>query len=142
MFILLLLINLLVALLVCYLIARIFRAPVQKILQRLVGEEIFSAWSNYIVFAIYVVGVSGGVRVWDLERYIEPGQNGAPPRQLDADRWILEIYRTIIGALQGVAWMLLIFFIFALIAFVIVKGLEMRKQPVPAVEPPRKKGRS
>ena len=36
---------------------------------------------------------------------------------------------TIIGTLQSVAWMLLVFFLFALIAFVIVKGLESRKKP-------------
>ena len=38
------------------------------------------------------------------------------------------IYRTIIGTLQGIAWMLLIFFIFALIAFVIVRIFEMKNE--------------
>ncbi|HTX18500.1 MAG TPA: hypothetical protein VMG34_07555 [Bacteroidota bacterium] len=141
MFILLLLVNLLVALSVCYLIARIFRKPVQKILERLVGEEIYTAWSNYLIFAVYVVGISSGVRLWDLGKYIEPGSAGAPPMQLNADRWVLEVYRTIVGALEGDAWMLLVFFIFALMAFVIVKGLELRRQPVPSPEAPKKKGK-
>lgn len=34
---------------------------------------------------------------------------------------MLEIYRTVIEALQSIAWMLLVFFVFALIAYVIVR---------------------
>lgn len=45
---------------------------------------------------------------------------------LNGDRWVLEVYRTIIGTLQGVAWMLLLFFAVALIACVIVKRRSRR----------------
>jgi hypothetical protein len=31
------------------------------------------------------------------------------------------------GTLQSVAWMLLVFFLFALIAYVVVRGLEARR---------------
>jgi hypothetical protein len=65
--------------------------------------------------------------VWDLERYITPKTEGAPALELNQDRWVLEIYRTIIGTLQSNAWMLLLFFLFALIAYVIVKGMEARR---------------
>lgn len=128
MFILLLIINLLLAFAVCFIVARIFRAPINKILQRLVAEDIFSAWGRYIMFAIYVVGISGGVRIWDLEKYITPAKEGGTILELTQERWILELYRTIIGTLQSIAWMLMLFFIFALIAYVILKGLEMKKQ--------------
>jgi len=47
--------------------------------------------------------------------------------ELTQDRWILEVYGTIIGTLQSIAWMLLLFFLFALIAYVIVKGMEAEK---------------
>jgi len=47
-----------------------------------------------VTFAIYVVGISGGVRIWSLEQYI---------------------------------LLLLVFFVFALIAYVVVRGLEMRR---------------
>ena len=127
MFILLLVINLLLAFAVCFIVARIFRASIDKILQRLVAEDIFSAWGKYIMFAIYVVGISGGVRIWDLEKYITPAKEGGVILELTQERWILELYRTIIGTLQSIAWMLLLFFIFALIAYVILKGLEMKK---------------
>jgi len=128
MFITLLIVNFLLAFLVCLIIATIFRNPISKIMQRLISEEIFNAWSKYITFAIYVVGISGGVRIWDLEKYITPQIKDGTILLLTPERWILELYRTIIGTLQSIAWMLLLFFIFALIAYVIVKGLELRKQ--------------
>ena len=128
MFITLLIINFVIAFGVCFVIAGIFRKPIDKILQRLVAEEIYTAWGKYITFAIYVVGISGGVRVWDLERYITPQTQGGAILELTSERWVLELYHTVIGTMQSIAWMLLVFFIFALIAFVIVKGLEIRKQ--------------
>lgn len=127
MFITLLAVNFVVAFAVCLIVATIFRTPITRILQRLVSEDLYAAWSKYVTFAIYVVGLSGGVRVWDLERYITPKTEGGPALELTQDRWVLEIYRTIIGTLQSNAWMLLLFFLFALIAYVIVKGMEARK---------------
>jgi hypothetical protein len=97
-------------------------------MQRLIAEEIFSTWSKYMTFAIYVVGISGGVRIWDLEKYITPQSTTTTIIELTSERWVLEIYRTIIGTLQSNAWMLLLFFIFTLIAYVIVRGMELRKQ--------------
>jgi hypothetical protein len=128
MFITLRVVNFIVAFLSCLIIAKIFQSPIEKILKRLVGDEIYMTWNRYIVFAIYVVGISGGVRVWDLEKYITPQKEGGTIVQLTSDRWVLEIYRTVIGALQSNAWMLLIFFLFALIAFVIVKAIEVKRQ--------------
>lgn len=128
MFITLLVVNFIVAFAVCFVIDRIFNNPISKILKRLVSEDIHSVWTRYIIFAIYVVGISGGVRFWDLEKYISPKSAGEGILELTMERWVLEIYRTVIGTLQSDAWMLLLFFIFALIAFVIVKALESRKQ--------------
>lgn len=131
MFILLLVVNFLLAFLVCFILTLIFKNPVNRILQRLITDEIYITWTKYIIFAVYVVGISGGVRIWDLEKYISPRGENMPILELTMDRWVLEIYRTIIGALQSVAWMLLVFFIFALIAYVIVKGMEIKKQGKP-----------
>ena len=128
MFLTLLVVNLVVAFVVCIIIVTIFKAPINNILRRLVAEDIYSSWSRYIIFAIYVVGISGGVRIWNLEKYITPRTKDEAILELTSDRWVLEIYRTVIGTLQGNAWMLLVFFLFALIAYVIVKGLELRKQ--------------
>ena len=75
-----------------------------------------------------VVGVSGGVRIWELEKYITARPDEAEPIVLNADRWILEVYRTLIGTLQSAAWLLLIFFVFALLAYVITRGFELRSR--------------
>ena len=130
MFITLLVVNFVVSFAVCLIVATICRVPIMKILQRLVAEDLFVAWNRYVTFAIYVVGLSGGVRVWDLEKYITPKAEGSAVLEITGDRWVLEIYRTVIGTLQSNAWMLLLFFLFALIAYVIVKGMEARKEKV------------
>ena len=135
MFIVLLVVTFAIALIVSFLVVRLFRKSIATILGRIVAEEISEVWARYLIFAIYVVGVSGGVRVWDLEKYItpRPDETGyAEVIVLNVDRWTLEVYRTVIGTLQSIAWMLLVFFIFALIAYVIVRGLEVRRSTPPA----------
>ena len=49
---------------------------------------------------------------------------------LNAERWLLEVYRTIIETLQSLAWMYLLVFIFALIAYVIVRGFELKNSAI------------
>lgn len=131
MFIVLLLVTFAIALAVSYLVVRLFHGSIKGILDKIVGEDVGGAWWRYLTFAIYVVGVSGGVRVWDLEKYITPRPEDAVAIILNAERWTLEVYRTVIGTLQSVAWMLLVFFVFALVAYVIMRGLEARHSPPP-----------
>lgn len=127
MFITLLIATFILALVVSFILAKIFRPIIARILDRIMSDEIYDSWVKYLIFALYVVGISSGVRVWDLEKYINPAKEGAEILVLNSGRWILEIYRTIIGTLQGAAWMLLVFFMIALIAFVIVRMAEMRR---------------
>lgn len=130
MFVTLLAVTFVIAFLVSLIVVRIFSSSIDKILTRIITDDISSAWAKYLKFAIYVVGISSGVRVWELKNYITPPViNGeAKIIELTSDRWILEVYGTIIGTLQGIAWVLLVFFIFALIAYVIVKIFESRKK--------------
>jgi hypothetical protein len=90
-------------------------------------------------FAMIVVAISGGVRIFELERYITPQNFGCKEAtrvlELSTDRWILELYRTVIGALESIAWMLLVFFVVALIAYVIVRLAELRRSR--SNEPPQ-----
>ena len=122
----LLVVNFLVALVTSALVAALFNTPIRAILNRIVPEALSTAWHRYIKFAIFVVGVSGGVRVWELEKYITARNPNEVPVALNSDRWALEIYRTIIETLQSTAWMLLVVFMIGLIAFVIVRGQEMK----------------
>ena len=131
MFITLLIVTLLIALATSLLVLRLFDRLIRKILDRVVAAELSEAWNRYLGFAVVVVGVSGGVRIWSLEKYITARTDDGEPIVLNADRWILEVYRTLIGTLQSVAWILLVFFIFALIAYVIMRGFELRRQGRP-----------
>lgn len=112
---------------VCAMVSRFFREPVNRIMNRLVGEDLGGAWQRYVSFALYVVGISGGVKIWELERYMPTQGGDAQALTLDATRMVLELYRTVLGTLQGIAWMLLLFFVFTLIAYVILRGFELRK---------------
>lgn len=127
MFITLLVVTFTIAIAVSFGVAKLFDRPIQAILDRIVEPDISSAWQRYIKFAIYVVGISGGVRVWELEKYITPRLETEAIIVLNAERWTLEVYRTIIETMQSITWMLLVFFVFALIAYVIVKGLAIRQ---------------
>lgn len=128
MFYLLLLVTFLVALLVCYIVSKLFNDSIYKILNLIVPEAINEAWLKYIKFAIYVVGISGGVRVWDLEKYITSRYDNREIIELTTERWTLEIYRTLIGSLKSIATVLLIFFVFTLIAYVVLKIFSARKE--------------
>lgn len=130
MFITLLLVTFGVAFSVAFIIDALFQKSIDAILKRIINDEIYSAWARYVRFALYVVGISNGIRLWELERYISQQQvsDAPPPLELTQERWILEVYRTIIETLQGIAWMLLVFFLFALIAYVIVRIAQSRQK--------------
>jgi hypothetical protein len=133
MFLSLLVATFLCALVVSLVVGRMFAGPIRSIVQRIIADDISVAWQRYMHFAIVVVGVSAGVRVYELERYITPQccDKSAQILTLSTDRWVLEIYRTIIETLQGIAWLLLVFFVFTLIAYVIVRKNELKGRPSP-----------
>lgn len=135
MFITLLIVGFMISAAVSWLVVHIFATPIDDILKRIISEDISQAWAKYLRFAMYVVGISSGVQIWNLERYVNPG----PGQHTEAitltwDRWVLEIYRTVIDTLQGLAWVLLVFFVIALIAFVIVRAVESHKAKPAAPE--------
>jgi len=133
MFLTLLLVTFVVSVLVSLAVARMFANSIESILNRVIADAISAAWLRYMKFAILVVGVSAGVRIYELEKYISPARNGQDSKvlELTQERWILELYRAVIEALQGIAWLLLVFFVFALIAYVIVRIAEMKSGSSP-----------
>ena len=135
MFITLLAVTFLIALMVTFIVARLFQYSIGAILERIFGDKISAAWQRYVTFAIYVVGISGGVRIWDLEKYISSHGQGEPQVVLNRDRWVLEVYRTIIETLQSTAWLLLVFFLITLIAYMIMRIVEKATQPSAPANP-------
>ncbi len=127
MIVILLIATFIIAFVVASIVVLVFTKPIDGIMSRIIPEEISSAWSRYLKFAIYVIGIGGGVRVWSFEKYLTPQEPSKEIVQLTSDRWMLEIYETVIGTLQGTVMLLLVFFVFALIALVIVRASELRR---------------
>jgi len=124
MFYAILLVTLAVALVTSILVVRFFNEAVRKILSRIVGDDLAEAWRKYMSFAIVVVGVSGGVRIWDLEKFVPNGRESA--LELNGVRWTIQIYRTVIDTLSQIAWVMLLFFLCTMVAYVIMRAVEAR----------------
>lgn len=123
MFITLLAVTFAIAAVVTFFVELAFRRSIGGLLAVTFPPEIVAAWRKYVCYVVYVVGISGGVRVWQLERYIEP----KTPITLNVDRWVLEVYHTIVGAMQSTAWLLFVFFVVAMIAYGISRANINRK---------------
>ena len=128
MFLALLVITFVIATIVSFGVVIAFRKPIKLIFDRIIQDKISDVWKKYIPFAALVVGISGGVRINQLERYISAQHKDKEILVLNPERWTLEIYRTIIETLQSLAWMYLVVFIVALIAYVLVRGFELRRR--------------
>ena len=127
MFFTLLLVTFGIAIAVSFAVVKLFGTPISAIFKRIIEDKIHTAWVKYINFAACVVGIAGGVRIYNLERYINEGSNKQDILVLTPNRWVLEVYRTVIETLKAIAWMYLVVFVFALIAYVIVRGFELRQ---------------
>jgi hypothetical protein len=137
MFFTLLIVTFVIALVVSFAVVRGFDRPIGAILRRIVVEELSSAWHKYIKFAAYVVGISGGVRIHQLERYISAPHLETEILALTPERWTLEVYRTVISTLQSIAWMFLVVFVVALLAFVLMRGFELKHRRRESPDEPR-----
>jgi hypothetical protein len=62
-FITLLIVTFVISVLVSAAVATMFAKPIDSILQRVISDAISQAWVKYINFAMYVVGISSGVRI-------------------------------------------------------------------------------
>lgn len=132
MIIALLAVTFLVAIAVASMVMLMFRHPIDSILRRLIKDDLSRAWTRYLQFAIYVVGIGGGVNAFSFEKYLGPIGPGEEKADLTSERWVLEIYQAVMGTLGATAMLLLVFFVFALIALVIVRSFESRNAPPPA----------
>lgn len=138
LFLLLLTVSLVVAIATTALVLLFFRGSISGILGRIVAEPVAAAWRRYVSFALLVVGISSGVSLWTLERYVQaPGNAGAVqtappalatsfPAPITTEAWVLEVYRTALGSLRGLSGALLLFFAIALVVSGIQRGLGER----------------
>jgi len=129
MFFYLIVVNFLVAASVSLVVISFFSKSINNIVNRIIDDPINTSWAKYTKFAGMVVGISSGIRVYDVEKYISPvmySKDGNKALELTTERWFLEVYRTVIETLQGLAWMMLVFFVVSLLAYVIVRWAEIK----------------
>lgn len=128
MFYYLLIGNFLLATIVSLSVIYIFSNSIQSILARIINDPIHLAWLKYIKFAGMVVGISSGVHTYNIEKYINPDMLDKKQVivKLTTERFVLEVYSTIVDTLQGLSWMFLIFFVVSLLAYVFVKRSEIK----------------
>ena len=138
MFVLLLVVTFTLALAASFVVTRTFNQPLAGIIARLIPDELSVAWHRYILFGLYLVGINGGVRIWEFEKYVLPIGATHDTLVLTPDRWALEVYRTLMGTLQSDAGVLLLLFVVALIAYLIVRAKERAAtRTVPNAPPTR-----
>lgn len=128
MFYYLLIGNFLLATIVSLTVICIFSGSIKSILSRVINDTIHLAWLKYIKFAGMVVGISSGVHTYNVEKYINPDLVDKKQiiLKLTPERFVLEVYSTIIDTLQGLSWMFLIFFVVSLLAYVLVRRSESK----------------
>lgn len=117
----------------CFSVNQVFRKTVLKMLSKIFPEDITLAFRRYLAFALYVIGIGGGVRIYDIERYINPAKRASEgsiePLLLNNERLVLEMVRTLIETLQSLAWALFLFFLIILIAWLIVANRQRTTTP-------------
>ena len=127
MFLTLILATFVLAVLTSLVVERAMRKPVSEILSKIVGD-LAGAWQKYVSLGIYVMGISWGAPVGRLREYIRVDSEFLKREPLDMPHMALNMYETVIETLQGVTTLLLAFFVFTMIAYVIVRGLEVRAE--------------
>lgn len=127
MFYTMLFLTLAVAVITSIITALFFKNSITTLLGRIVGDEIKHAWQRYLLFAILVVGTAGGIKLWEFEKYI-PSEEQTKPYVMTLEQGTLEIVTTFLDTLKSIAWMLLFFFIFSLVAYVIIRSSELRHE--------------
>lgn len=129
MFYLLILSNFIIATLTSVIIIYMFSKSINKIMERIINDPINTTWAKYTKFAGLVVGISSGIRIYEMEKYINPityATDKATILELTTERWFLEIFRTLIETVQGLAWMFFVFFVISLLAYVVVRVSELK----------------
>jgi hypothetical protein len=80
-----------------------FSAAMNSVILRVVPGDLAAGVSKYSRFALFVTALVGGLRLAELDSL-------ARAAEVDANRCLLEAYRSAVGALDASLWLLLVFF--------------------------------
>ena len=145
MFIILFAVSFVIALALSMTVAWISREAIDSVLGRFVTDHIVrTGFEKYIRLAIVVVGISGGTRVRALEEYISAPVWTKPTMEasLTQEFWVMELYRTVLGTLEGIVGLLLLCIFLALIAPIIVRKFKTETPKTVGQEKPLDPGRT
>ena len=124
MFLTLLILRLIVSAAVSWLVVRAFRKPIESLLRGVVANDVGTGWSRFMIFAVYVIGLSRGVRVGDLREQIPRGEfMGEWPEGFSFRYGVYEFSSTAFESLYSIVWFLFYFLLVALIALALGKLL-------------------
>jgi hypothetical protein len=128
MFLALFAVSLVLALGISATIAWFSKDIIEGILHRFLADKIATAISKYLRFAIVVAGISDGTRAGALRDYINAPSYSRDQltAQLTPEFWALELYRTAIGSLEGILWLMLIFSLGALMAIILIRRADLK----------------
>jgi hypothetical protein len=116
-------VSLVLAFAISFTVAWISKDVIEGILHRFLADRIASAISKYLRFAVVVAGISDGTRAGALRDYISAPvySRDQLTAQLTPEFWALELYRTAIGSLEGILWLMLLFSVGATVAIVLIR---------------------
>jgi hypothetical protein len=99
----------------------VFAASIDRVLVRVIPDEMDQAWGLYVKFALFVATFAGGVRPTDLSQLIghpTPGETAA----IGAGPAFLEVLKAMVGSLVTASGFLIVFFGGALLAQALIRA--------------------
>lgn len=89
-----------------------FSAPIERVLFRLLPEEVAPAWNQFVKFALFVASFAGGLPA-PISGFVD---RAAPPIEPAEGEGLMIVMNSVGGALMAAAWVLLAFFAVTLTA--------------------------
>lgn len=121
-------ISLVLAIAISATVAWISKEAVESVLHRFLAEKLSLGVSKYLRFAMVVAGISEGTRSGALREYIASPSytRDAMAAQFTPEFWTLELYRTALGALEGILGLILLFSFIAIIAIFLIRKANLK----------------
>ena len=131
MFVLLFAVTFFLALGISIVVGWASKEPIEAILHHFFPINATNALSKYLRLAMVLIGVSSGARIQILEEYIaaSPANKIEMNALLTQEFWVVEFYRTAIGAVEGILWLLLLFSLIVFVAYFVLRKARAKETP-------------
>jgi len=104
----------------------VFMPWLKRVLDRLTSQPLAQAWQRCLNWAIILVGLQGGIHIWELENLALSKKQ--IPFNTNPMYWILEIYRAFIDTAQSCMWVIILFLLVAFVVEAIVLALHRKNK--------------